>query len=174
MSIEYVTGDATRPIGDGAKIIAHICNDQGKWGSGFVVALSKIDRGPEHLYREWHRSGSYLSTAGREVPFRLGAVQHAGFAQPGELFGVPVWVANMIAQRGVRHDTTAPPAVDYPALREALVMVAVAADACGASVHMPRIGCGLGGGSWDRVESIIQETLIEQGVPVTVYDLKKD
>lgn len=40
-----------------------------------------------------------------------------------------------------------------------------------ASVHMPRIGCGLGGGNWEFVESLIVEYLCDRGVPVTVYDL---
>jgi O-acetyl-ADP-ribose deacetylase (regulator of RNase III) len=39
--IHYVTGDATAPIGTGHKIIAHVCNDIGAWGAGFVLALSK-------------------------------------------------------------------------------------------------------------------------------------
>ncbi len=39
--IRYVTGDATRPVGDGDKIIVHVCNDIGGLGRGFVAALSK-------------------------------------------------------------------------------------------------------------------------------------
>ena len=38
MSIVYTIGDATLPAGPGPKIIVHICNDQGKWGKGFVSA----------------------------------------------------------------------------------------------------------------------------------------
>lgn len=41
-----------------------------------------------------------------------------------------------------------------------------------ASVHMPRIGCGLAGGSWGKVEPIIQEELCDKGVQVFVYDLQ--
>jgi len=40
----------------------------------------------------------------------------------------------------------------------------------GASVHMPRIGCGLAGGRWPRVEPPITERLVRRGVKVTVYD----
>jgi hypothetical protein len=40
-----------------------------------------------------------------------------------------------------------------------------------ASVHMPRIGCGLAGGEWGRVESIVRDTLCAEGIEVTVYDL---
>ncbi|SEQ20797.1 hypothetical protein SAMN04487983_1003320 [Streptomyces sp. yr375] len=35
---------------------------------------------------------------------------------------------------------------------------------------MPRIGCGLAGGTWSRVEPLVAERLVERGVAVTVYD----
>ena len=40
----------------------------------------------------------------------------------------------------------------------------------GASVHMPGIGCGVAGGTWDRIEPIIFRTLRERDVAVNVYD----
>jgi hypothetical protein len=40
------------------------------------------------------------------------------------------------------------------------------------SIHMPRIGCGLGGGDWSVVEEAILATLVDiYGLSVTVYDL---
>ncbi len=39
-----------------------------------------------------------------------------------------------------------------------------------ASVHMPRIGCGLAGGKWEVVEPLIEEHLSAKGVAVTIYD----
>jgi hypothetical protein len=36
-AIEYTIGDATRPVGPRPKMLAHVCNDEGKWGKGFVV-----------------------------------------------------------------------------------------------------------------------------------------
>lgn len=54
MSIEYLRGDATVPCkSDGIRIIAHICNDCGGWGSGFVVAISRRWSEPESQYRKW-------------------------------------------------------------------------------------------------------------------------
>ena len=41
-----------------------------------------------------------------------------------------------------------------------------------ASVHMPRIGCGLTGGEWPEIEKIIDETLCAAGVEVFVYDFE--
>jgi O-acetyl-ADP-ribose deacetylase (regulator of RNase III) len=48
--------------------------------------------------------------------------------------------------------------------------VAIKAAELDASVHMPRIGCGLAGGDWSRVEPLILRRLVERGVAVTVYD----
>ncbi len=49
--INYVKGDATSPIGDGVKLIVHVCNDIGAWGAGFVLALSKKWITPEKQYK---------------------------------------------------------------------------------------------------------------------------
>ena len=53
--ITFVRGDATTPSGKGPKIIAHVCNDIGGWGKGFVLALSRRWPEPERAYRAWHR-----------------------------------------------------------------------------------------------------------------------
>jgi len=41
MTINYRHGDATAPKADGPVVIVHVCNDVGKWGKGFVLAVSK-------------------------------------------------------------------------------------------------------------------------------------
>jgi N12 class adenine-specific DNA methylase/O-acetyl-ADP-ribose deacetylase (regulator of RNase III)/SAM-dependent methyltransferase len=156
MNITYRIGDATQPSGDGSKIIVHVCNDLGGWGKGFVVALSGRWDKPEKRYRAWH--------SGKESqPFTLGEVQ---FVQVEDT----TWVANLIGQHGmgVRHGV---PPVRYDAIRDGLRLVATRAKELGASVHMPRIGCGLAGGKWEEVERIIREELTAQDVAVTVYDL---
>jgi O-acetyl-ADP-ribose deacetylase (regulator of RNase III) len=154
-SIAYCKGDATAPIGSGAKIICHVCNDVGGWGQGFVLAISKRWPEPEAQYRAWYKQGE---AAG----FRLGAIQVVNVESE-------VAVANMVAQRGVRASGGIPP-IRYDALRECLTALAARATALAASVHMPRIGCGLAGGSWPEVEAIINETLLAAGAPVYVYD----
>ena len=154
--IRYIRGDATRPRGGGNKVIAHICNDLGGWGKGFVVAISRRWPGPEAAYRAWHRGRS-------SSDFALGAVQVVA-VEPS------IWVANMVGQRGMRAGSNGPP-IRYEAVRACLAMLAGEAIALGAGVHMPRIGCGLAGGRWDRIGPIIAEELVASGVEVTVYDL---
>lgn len=67
-TIKYLVGDATFPLGTGNKIIAHICNDIGGWGLGFVLALSKRWKQPEKEYRQWHLSKATSN-------FKLGEIQ---------------------------------------------------------------------------------------------------
>jgi O-acetyl-ADP-ribose deacetylase (regulator of RNase III) len=154
MALIFLEGDATDPPGHGPQIIAHICNDQGGWGRGFVRAISARWPQPEAQYRAWHQSGT---------GFELGAVE---LVQVAPMLSV----ANMIAQHGYLRLSQRPP-IRYQALGAALAQVAILAADRGASVHMPRIGCGLAGGDWPTVEAIIQAELVDHGVPVTVYDL---
>ena len=62
------------------------------------------------------------------------------------------------------------PPVRYEAVRQRLGRVAEFATQKGASVHMPRIGCGLAGGKWEEIEPILEETLVAANLQVTVYD----
>jgi O-acetyl-ADP-ribose deacetylase (regulator of RNase III) len=156
--IQYTVGDATRPVGDGPKVIVHICNDVGGWGAGFVVAISKRWPEPEAAYRRWHKGLG-------DVPFALGEVQFVE-VEPS------LCVANMIAQRHVVATGGVPP-VRYEAVEAALTKVAQFAKERDASVHMPRIGCGLAGGKWEEIERIVQHTLVDRGIDVTVYDLNE-
>ena len=155
-SIDFVTGDATAPVGEGQRIIAHVCNDIGGWGAGFVLALSARWREPERAYRQWYEGRA-------DNNFELGATQLVQ-VEPD------LWVANIIGQRDVVDGPDGPP-IRYEALEAGLAQLADEAYAMDASVHMPRIGCGLAGGEWALVEQIIERTLSARGVPVTVYDL---
>ncbi|SCE75950.1 O-acetyl-ADP-ribose deacetylase (regulator of RNase III), contains Macro domain [Micromonospora tulbaghiae] len=153
--LRIARGDATSPQAKGRKIIAHVCNDLGGWGKGFVLAVSRRWPEPERDYREWHRQ-----RAGND--FGLGAVRLVRVAPD-------LWVANMVGQRGMRRGSAGPP-IRYDAVERCLAALAVQAEELGASVHMPRIGCGLAGGSWQRIEPLIRRALSERGIPVTVYD----
>ena len=154
--IIYTVGDATKPEGAGSKIIAHICNDIGAWGRGFVLALSKLSPAPERAFREWYR--------GRERnDFALGAVQFV-FVSPD------IKVANMIGQHDIRKSQGVPP-IRYDAVETALKTVGEKAQTENATVHLPRIGCGLAGGKWSEIEPLIERQICASGVPVFVYDL---
>lgn len=150
--IKYLQGDATCPIGPGFKYIVHICNDIGAWGKGFVLAISKRWSEPEKEYR---RGGWKLGQT-TFIPVTVDTV-----------------VVNMVAQKGIRSRHNPSP-INYAALFRCLDQVSDVISIYNKSndhtVHMPRIGCGLGGSSWSKIEPIIQETLCDEGINVYVYD----
>jgi O-acetyl-ADP-ribose deacetylase (regulator of RNase III) len=152
-AITYLKGDATCPQAKGVKLICHICNDIGKWGKGFVLAVSKRWGEPEAEYHAWYAAG-----------FKLGEVQ---FVQVEDY----IWVANMIGQKGIKTGSSGPP-IRYDAVAACLEKVAAKAVELGASVHMPRIGCGLAGGEWAKIEPLVEEHLCGRGVAATVYDFE--
>ena len=157
MPITYQIGDATQPAGSGAKVLVHVCNDIGGWGRGFVVAISKRWPEPEQQFRAWYRGGEGIPA------FALGEVQFVEV--PPDLT-----VANVVGQHGIGTRQKTPP-VRYEAIRQGLRTVAAFAAERSASVHMPRIGCGLAGGKWEEIERLVTEELVARGVVVTVYDL---
>ncbi|MDX6180766.1 macro domain-containing protein [Flavobacterium sp. Fl-77] len=152
--IKYTKGDATSPQSDDNKIIVHICNDIGGWGKGFVMAISKRWKKPEEQYREWFKS---------KDGFELGKVQ---FVQVEE----DLWVANLIGQHKINKDENGNAPIRYDAIEDGLKEVASFAKENKASVHMPRIGCGLAGGKWEEIEPIILKILSDNDSEVTVYD----
>ena len=78
----------------------------------------------------------------------------------------------MVAQHGVRSQENPTP-LSYDSLRLCFAKVADFAFSHDASIHMPRIGCGLAGGRWVMVEKLVKKELIEMGIEVTVYDLPR-
>jgi O-acetyl-ADP-ribose deacetylase (regulator of RNase III) len=151
--IVYIPGDATHPTGPGAKIIAHVVNDVGAWGAGFVLAVSKRWTEPKLEYLKRHPD--------------LGATQ---LVRVPDEHGSPLFVANMCAQRGLKRFGNPKP-LDLKALLKCLLDLKDMALTGKATVHMPRIGCGLAGGDWREVEPIIQDVFAPSGIPVYVYAL---
>lgn len=163
--INYLEGDATQPVGEGHKFILHVCNNAGGWGAGFVLALSKRWPEPERDYRSWHAGKLHL-------PFELGKIQIVTVESDGKPQGNSIRVINMVAQEG--YTKPGEPAIRYHALGECLESVnrlCMSGLFPNASLHMPRIGCGLAGGKWDEIEGIILST-IDSSVPINVYDFK--
>jgi hypothetical protein len=156
MKIHYLIGDVLKPIKTPA-IIPHICNNCGNWGSGFVVALSKIYPEPEHLYRGW------ADSCNMKLP--LGHTQTVRVAND-------TWVVNMIAQHDVRTIDGIPP-LRKEALKDCLGYVNTLAIEKGATIHAPRIGAVRSGGRWEDIEKIILSSLTMDTYIYTL-DVEKD
>lgn len=153
--INYITGDATNPNDEGNKIIVHVCNDVGSWGKGFVMAISKRWKQPENEYKKWFKSNDN---------FLLGQVQFVKVEDD-------IWVSNLIGQHKIKRDDDGNAPIRYEAIRAGLEKVCKFAEENNASVHMPRIGCGLAGGTWEKIEPLIKESLLTKNIMTYVYDL---
>lgn len=167
--ITYVKGDATAPTVPGNKIIAHVCNDIGGWGRGFVLSVSKRWPEAERQYRRWYQEQPNMPGLEGQHMFP-GASQYVLVDYKGTPpnYEERTFVANMVAQKGIFPKDGVPP-IRYVALKTCLTHLGEFAEYVGnASIHMPRIGCGLAGGTWTEVEKLIEESLSHH--QVYVYD----
>lgn len=144
-------------------LVVHVCNDAGRWGAGFTGAVSEVTPLPESAYRAWKLgSPGATRTSGSCV---LGEVQLVNWDKGR-------YVLNMVAQRGTRRSRT-DVCLDYPSLNRTLYLAAQWAHALSGDlpvrIRMPRIGCGLAGGTWERVGPMVEEHLGR--FDVTVFDL---
>jgi O-acetyl-ADP-ribose deacetylase (regulator of RNase III) len=154
-TIKYLRGDATEPRGTGPRLIAQIVNDRTpRWGGGFAQVIKKKWPRVQEEFIRWADVTSENLKLGRT---------HRSEVMDG------LAVFSMVSQHGYGESPT--PRIRYRALQECLKQLAEDANSLGASVHMPRIGCGEARGSWDVIGELIVETLSRAGITVTVYDL---
>ena len=157
MSIHYVKGDVTKPEETGGiRVVAHICNDEGGWGpEGQSVADAIGKRWPEakREYKDLFHSG---------VELKLGEVQLVDV-------GDKLWVANCIAQHGYRRPGNLQP-FKYEAFETCMGFLVRNFVGRNATIHMPKVGTRLGGADWSDVAHIIERTLGEAELNVTVYE----
>lgn len=153
-SIRILRGNALSPRGDGPRLIAHIVNDRSStWGGGFAKQVAIHYTDAQLDFRKWSRDPDHL---------KLGNTH---------FFGHPsgIEIASMVAQHGFGASEI--PRIRYQALEACLTMVRERAKVHGATVHMPRIGCGLAGGKWEVISELIEQSLLRHNILVTVYDL---
>lgn len=134
-----MTTASARPL-----IVAHVVNDAGKWGKGVSAAIGQRWPVAEADYRAWR--GRALGRVLLSTP------------EPG------VTVAHVCAQHGVRSRVTPVP-LHLPSLRLGLFALAQVVLE-GTTVVMPKLGCGLAGGTWPEVEPIIRDALARLDVVV--------
>jgi len=167
--IQYTIGDLFQHLPEDQRIvIPHVCNNIGGWGSGFVVAVSRmwppgedVSASPELQYRRWPDSSRSL-TGGTTPPFALGSVQFASTGNPN------ITVANMIAQNGVVHANNPKP-LKYAALVSCMERISYVNN--GELIYAPRFGSALAGGTWGFIEELIEELWCSRGLDVTVFEL---
>ena len=154
--LRVLPGDASEPFGAEPKLLLQVVNDQALiWGGGFAKQARKKWPNAQTHFREWAYGRRNL---------KLGNIHAVRVLQN-------LTLVSMVCQHGFGKATSGP-RLRYGALFSALDKVAALAAEAKATVHMPRIGTGEAGGSWNIIEGIIRETLISKGIEVTIYDLR--
>ncbi len=153
--ITILVGDATEPRSSGHRIIAQIVNDKTpRWGAGFALCVRKKWPEAQDDFVNW--------VEGDRTRLKLGNTHFSRLAEN-------LTLCHMISQHGYGPSTK--PRIRYWALENCLQALASTALEHDATVHMPRIGSGQAGGSWELVSELIDDALCRRGVKVTVYDL---
>ncbi len=136
--IETRIGDATspRPKKNGV-IVAHLVNNKGAWGGGFVHALNDLSPVPAAAYKAWAAANQ------KDIP--LGQVQFVEIL-PG------MFVANLCAQNGIK-----PPVLDLRQFEACLKLVFNRALRLGYNIHIPAgIGSWAAGGDRDEIHTSLK------------------
>lgn len=154
MNITHIKGDLFNHIDNYHQtnnLIIHICNNVGKWGKGFVLAISNKWKSPEAEYRNLYS-------------YKLGTTQFITVANN-------ISVGNMIAQKGINTGFNRSICrVDYEALRSCLKESNIFAMEYKCTIHMPMIGAGLAGGDWNIIYQIIKDTF-DSSIDIRIYSL---
>lgn len=164
MQIVYKEGDLFADLKDTEgrlTLIPHVVNSWGSWGAGFVVPLGAYFPESRESYFQW----AHTRNAPHDValPFRLGEVQYVDDLKRN------IVVCNMLAQEGIGNAPDGTPPIRYEALQKCMSHVARYCDGKRCRICAPMLGSGLSGGSWPRIEEMIQKTWVEASIPVTVY-----
>jgi O-acetyl-ADP-ribose deacetylase (regulator of RNase III) len=161
-------------------LIAHCCNNIGAWGKGFVVALSNYSKAPETNYKIWTKEQRNLLTQlGEPIPrhiLPLGQVQLIPINTTVETHNSIV-VANIIGQHDIRSYATKQPPIRYQALHQGLqeAVNQTCQDGRTWRLWCPKMGAGLAGGEWEKVEKIIDKVVSDSSsfaqIDVTIFEL---
>lgn len=156
------------------KYIAHGCNAQGVMGKGVAKAIKdKYPRAFEDYrayYEDYIAKGNHTG-----LPLGLVIAVDTNIPNPGERI-----VFNLITQKyyygflglGVKVPDNGEPYVSYDAIASCfknLNTYMLANSRHGATVGIPKIGAGLGGGDWEIIAKIIERCAPD--LDFVVYEL---
>jgi len=137
-------------------IVLHGCNARGKQGSG--VALAVRNKWPTE----------YTEYAKLCEEFKDNAMSLLGYLQLVEV-GRGLFVGNAITQLNYGYDGGV--YADIDAVKSSLTRAVLEAKERELPLYLPRIGCGLGGLSWEKQVGPILEQLNSKDVDIYVCDL---
>lgn len=162
MNITYIEGDACNPNKiEGINLLVHCVNDEGVMDGGIALAIKKKWPKVYKAYKELFQEPAYKRATAQ------GQIQIVGVED--DLF-----VINLFGQSSIG-DLDGFPPIRYGAIEEGFMRLASIISArkdperqvC---LHMPRLGSGLAGGSWSKIEEILYRVFSSSDVLIVVYD----
>jgi hypothetical protein len=158
MNIQYINGDLFEALNsDTNKFVPHVCNNIGKFGSGFAAGVCKH----YPVVREQYLKFCEFT----QLDDRLGQIQCVPVADN-------VTFVNMIGQKGVIGPNNFKP-IKYAALIKCMETLGDFLIKLQKPLEIlaPKFGSGLSGGNWAFIEELIDECWLSRTIPVTVYEL---
>lgn len=150
-------------------VIAHGCNCFCVMGAGIAPQMAETFNCDKYNFEHSSHRGDHN---------KLGQIEYHRFnvtngkVRPSGLFAKPnLAVVNAYTQYGFgpNHPNGTKIPLDYQAL--ILCMRKINMVFTGKHIGLPQIGCGLAGGDWSKVKSIIQHELKDCKVTVVIYEL---
>lgn len=170
--IKYKQGDLFDYVKQSTQntVLFHCCNNQGGWGKGFVLDLSKHFPKTEANYRRWFHGEKELEGCRMTGKPELGEVQfvEVRLGDTETLQPYTLTVCNMIAQNGYTVEGFNR-AFDYAAFEQCLKKCNVVFKQA-QKIICPLVGAGLAGGDWRAIAPIIEKYLGEYDTTVVVLN----
>jgi len=134
-------------------VIVHGCNCLSRMGKGLAPQMAKAFGCDEY---PMEKSGPSI--------FKLGCIDYgSGYTHEGGIF----YVVNAYTQYDYKRNNNISP-IDYEAL--ILCMRKMNVEFKGKHIGLPRIGAGLAGGNWTKIENIIKYELKDCRVTIVNYN----
>jgi hypothetical protein len=163
---------------EGEIVIAHVCNNIGAYDAGFARSLALKFPKAKAAYLEFYKNGiddqrqfCYAKNSRGDLVPNIGMTQIVEVEEDNR--DRITYVANMIAQEGLRSETNPIP-IKYDALEKCMKAVVHrfrSKNKPEADIICPKFGSGLAGGDWNTIETMVNKLWISEGFSVTVFEL---
>lgn len=147
--IKYIKGDALQTH---AELIAHGCNCRGAFGYGIAGQITKVYPKAQEAYLKKYKAEGW----------NLGEVQVVPV-------GANKFIANCATQKNYGSPKGGKIYVDYKAIEVVMIELKRICEENSWTLAMPKIGAGLAGGDWNKIEEIINKTFPNTEVLVYVF-----
>lgn len=138
-----------------ADMIAHGVNCMGAFDAGVARQIRRLFPSAYEAYiHKWKNTG-----------WKLGDVQFVNTPDT-------ILIANCATQKGYGYPSQTSIFVDYKAVASVFITLARYSEIHKVSVAMPKIGAGLAGGDWDKINGFLEEAVKQYPqANITVYYL---